>query len=200
MGYDMKFKYKSLIVLFTVLNFLISAYFVFADDEGFQTTSGEMVKELTRTPVKYRSFVAKKRAIKVAQRINNKMEEKTIVVVDNVDIPRLKLKIQFDYNSSALKASSYALLQEVGKALMSSKLNDRHIMINGHTDSDGAEQYNLKLSFDRADSVKAYLVSAFDIQEYRLQIRGYGELLPLEENTSPYNKQINRRVEFEIAN
>jgi outer membrane protein OmpA-like peptidoglycan-associated protein len=200
MGYDMKFKYKSLIVLFTVLNFLISASFVFADDEGFQTTSGEMVKELTRTPVKYRSFVAKKRAIKVAQRINNKMEEKTIVVVDNVDIPRLKLKIQFDYNSSALKASSYALLQEVGKALMSSKLNDRHIMINGHTDSDGAEQYNLKLSFDRADSVKAYLVSAFDIQEYRLQIRGYGELLPLEENTSPYNKQINRRVEFEIAN
>ena len=196
----MKFKYKSLIVLFTVLNFLISASFVFADDEGFQTTSGEMVKELTRTPVKYRSFVAKKRAIKVAQRINNKMEEKTIVVVDNVDIPRLKLKIQFDYNSSALKASSYALLQEVGKALMSSKLNDRHIMINGPTDSDGAEQYNLKLSFDRADSVKAYLVSAFDIPEYRLQIRGYGEVMPLKPNISSYNKLLNRRVEFEIAN
>ena len=197
----MEFKYKSLIVLFIVLNFLIFASVVSADDDGFQTTSGEMVDELTRTPVKYRSItIPKKRAIKVAQRINNKMEEKTIIVVDNVDIPRLKLKIQFAYNSSALKASSYALLQEVGKALMSSKLNDRHIMINGHTDSDGAEQYNLKLSFDRADSVKAYLVSAFDIQEYRLQIRGYGELLPLEENTSPYNKQINRRVEFEIAN
>ena len=197
----MKFKYKSLIVLFIVLNFLISASVVSADDDGFQTTSGEMVEELNRTPVKYRSIISpKKRAIKVAQRINNKMEEKTIVVVDNVDIPRLKLKILFAYNSSALKDSSYVLLQEVGKALMSSKLNDRHIMINGHTDSDGAEQYNLKLSFDRADSVKAYLVSAFDIQEYRLQIRGYGELLPLEENTSPYNKQINRRVEFEIAN
>ena len=196
----MKFKYKSLIVLFTVLNFLISASFVFADDEGFQTTSGEMVKELTRTPVKYRSFVAKKRAIKVAQRINNKMEEKTIVVVDNVDIPRLKLKILFAYNSSALKDSSYVLLQELGTALLSSKLKDRYIMINGHTDSDGAEQYNLKLSFDRADSVKAYLVSAFDIPEYRLQIRGYGEVMPLKPNISSYNKLLNRRVEFEIAN
>jgi len=187
-------------VLFLFISFLLSTSFLFADDVQFQSTSEEMVKELTRIPAKYRSLVSKKRAIRVAERINNKMEEKTIVVVENKDVPRLKLKIEFDYNSSALKKSSYILLKEVGKALLSSELKNREIMVNGHTDSDGTEQYNLKLSFDRADSVKTYLVTAFDIPENRLQIRGYGELLPLKENTSSYNKQINRRVEFEIAN
>lgn len=196
----MKFKNKSLMVLFLFISFLLSTSFLFADDVQFQSTSEEMVKELTRIPAKYRSLVSKKRAIRVAERINNKMEEKIIVVVENKDVPRLKLKIEFDYNSAALKNSSYILLKEVGKALLSSELKNREIMVNGHTDSDGTEQYNLKLSFDRADSVKTYLVTAFDIPENRLQIRGYGELLPLKENTSSYNKQINRRVEFEIAN
>ena len=190
-----------LFLIVVLLIMVLSSPIVIADgDIVFQNTSQEMVEELTRTPVKYRSFVSKKRAIRVAERINNKMEEKTIVVVENMDVPRLKLKIEFDYNSSALKNSSYVLLKEVGKALLSNELKNKAIMVNGHTDSDGTEQYNLKLSFDRADSVKSYLVTAFDIPEYRLQIRGYGELLPLEENTSSYNKQLNRRVEFEIAN
>ena len=92
------------------------------------------------------------------------------------------------------------LLKEVGKAVVSDSLKDKIIMINGHTDSDGTEQYNLKLSFNRADSVKAYLVTAFDIHESRLLIRGYGELMPLKPNSDSYNKQINRRVEFEINN
>ncbi len=174
---------------------------VLADNDKFQNTSEEMVKELTRTPVIYRSFgTKKKRAIKVSQRINNKIEEKVIMIDENMDVPKLKLKVEFDYNSSALKNSSYTLLKEVGKTLMSDQLRDKDIMINGHTDSDGEEQYNLKLSFNRADSVKAYLVTAFNIPENRLLIRGFGELLPLKPNTDSYNKQINRRVEFEINN
>ncbi|MBT6340315.1 MAG: OmpA family protein [Desulfobacula sp.] len=195
----MKSKYKSRVVLFIVLNFLLSPFIGLADDDGFQTTSQEMIKELTRTPVKYRSLVNKKRDIKVIQRIDNKMEEIIIEVVENVDIPRLKIKIEFDTNSSVLKKSSYPLLKEVGKALLSRELKNRDIMVNGHTDADGTEQYNLKLSFDRADSVEAYLVTAFDISEDRLRIRGYGELDPLMPNTSSYNKQKNRRVEFELA-
>jgi outer membrane protein OmpA-like peptidoglycan-associated protein len=184
-----------------LLSVLLSSPILFAEDDKFPSTSEEMVKELTRSPVKYRSFgTTKKRAIKVVQRVNNQIEEKVVMIDENADVPRLKLKIEFDYNSSALKNASYTLLKEVGKALMSDQLRYKDIMINGHTDSDGAEQYNLKLSFDRADSVKAYLVTAFDIPENRLLIRGYGELLPLKPNTDSYNKQINRRVEFEINN
>ena len=111
----------------------------------------------------------------------------------------MKVKIEFDYDSSVLKASSYHLLKEVGVALTSKALRHKKIMINGHTDSDGSDRYNLRLSFDRAESVKAYLVSRFNISEDRLDIRGFGEELPIKPNTSGYNKQINRRVEFEIA-
>ncbi|SDU57132.1 OmpA family protein [Desulfobacula phenolica] len=180
--------------------FLVSTSFLWADEVRFQTTSDEMVKELTRPPVKYRSFASKKRTIAVAERINNKMEKTIVVVDENLDVPKLKIRIEFDYDSSALKKSSYTLLNEVGTALISNAIKDKTIMINGHTDSDGTQTYNLKLSFDRADSVKAYLVAAFNLPEERLQIRGYGELLPLKPNTIPYNKQINRRVEFEIVN
>ena len=91
-----------------------------------------MVRELTRNPVKYRSFgITKNRAIKVVQRINNQIEEKVVMIDENADVPRLKLKIEFDYNSSALKSSSYTLLKEVGKALMSDQLRYKDIMING---------------------------------------------------------------------
>lgn len=179
--------------------FFVSTAFLWADEIRFQTTSEEMVKELTRPPVKYRSFASKKRTIAVVQRIDNKMKKTIMVVDENLDVPRLKVRIEFDYDSSALKKSSYTLLKEVGTALMSNAIKDKTIMINGHTDSDGTQAYNLKLSFERADSVKACLVNAFGIPEDRLQIRGYGELLPLKLNTSPDNKQINRRVEFEIV-
>lgn len=185
--------------LFVWVAFLVSTAFLSADEIRFQTTSEEMVKELTRAPVKYRSFTSKKRTIAVAQRIDNKMEKIIVVVDENLDVPKLKIKIEFDYDSSALKKSSYTLLKEVGTALVSNAVKDKIIMINGHTDSDGTQAYNLKLSFDRADSVKAWLTAAFDLPEDRLQIRGYGELLPLKPNTSPDNKQINRRVEFEIV-
>ncbi len=187
------------ISLFVWVAFLVSTAFLWADEVRFQTTSEEMIKELTRPPVKYRSFASKKRTIAVAQRIDNKMEKTIVVVDETLDVPRLKVRIEFDYDSSALKKSSYTLLKEVKTALMSNAIKDKTIMINGHTDSDGTQAYNLKLSFDRADSVKACLVTAFGISKDRLQIRGYGELLPLKLNTSPDNKQINRRVEFEIV-
>lgn len=171
----------------------------FAQD--YHTDSAEMIKELTRTPVKYRSFTPpKKRAIKVVQRIDQKVEETTIMVDDQADVPKLKVKIEFDVNSASLKRSSYTLLSEVGIALQADGVRQKAIMINGHTDSDGSDAYNLRLSFERAEAVKAYLTGAYGISEDRLLVRGYGEMLPLKPNDSPVNKQINRRVEFEIAN
>ncbi len=193
------FKRSVLVAMMFIL--WVSVPMLSAQDDRFQTSSEEMVRELTRRPVQYRSLVSgsKKRAIVVAQRIENRVEEKTIMVDESADVPRLKVKIEFDYDSSVLKASSYHLLKEVGVALTSKALRHKKIMINGHTDSDGSDRYNLRLSFDRAESVKAYLVSRFNISEDRLDIRGFGEELPIKPNTSGYNKQINRRVEFEIA-
>ncbi len=192
---------KCILILLSVI---LSSSIALAGDDRFQTTSEEIVKELTRPPVKYRKYrslgTAKKRAIKVVQRVENKIEETVVIIDENIDIPKVRLKIEFDYNSSALRNSSYPLLKEVSRALKSDQLRDKDIMINGHTDSDGSEPYNLRLSLDRADSVKAFLVTTFDIPEERLLIRGYGEMLPLKPNINSYNRQINRRVEFEINN
>lgn len=91
------FKKGILILLPLLLSLSIAA----AGDDKFQNTSEEMIKELTRPPVKYRSFgMSKKRAIKVVQRVDNKIEEKVVMIDENADIPRLKLKIEFDYNST----------------------------------------------------------------------------------------------------
>ncbi len=194
----MVYKKFSLIIIFSLL---FPSSVLFADDNiHFQNKSEEMVKELTRSPVKYRDISLKKRGLKIVEMIDNKIEEKIIIINENQDIPKLKLRIKFDFNSSTLKESSYNLLKELGIALLSDKLKSKEIMINGHTDSDGTTQYNLKLSFDRADSVKAFLVKNFNLPETRLQTRGYGEFLPIVPNTIPENKQKNRRVEFELIN
>ena len=53
------------------------------------------------------------------------------MVDTTADVPKLKVKIEFDVNSAALKPSSYALLREVGKALQADGVKQKIIMING---------------------------------------------------------------------
>jgi OmpA-OmpF porin, OOP family len=185
--------------LFVLAVALLSSSILSANEVIMQNTEAEMKQELIRKPVLYRTLFSKKRTIVVTQSIDNIKEEKAIEIDENVDIPRVKTIIEFDYDSSALKHSSHVLLKRVGNVLMSDELKGKNIMINGHTDSDGTKKYNMKLSFDRAESVKAYLVADCNISPDRLQIRGYGELMPLP-NTNYNNKQANRRVEFEIDN
>jgi outer membrane protein OmpA-like peptidoglycan-associated protein len=72
-----------------------------------------------------------------------------------------------------------------------------NVEIGGHTDSDGDDAFNLALSQERADSVKAFLV-AEGVEADRMSTRGYGEAEPKVANDSPANKAINRRIEFTI--
>jgi outer membrane protein OmpA-like peptidoglycan-associated protein len=71
------------------------------------------------------------------------------------------------------------------------------VEIAGHTDSDGSELYNLRLSQARAQAVVDYLVSR-GISPDRLVARGYGESRPVAPNDTPENKQKNRRTELKI--
>ena len=72
---------------------------------------------------------------------------------------------------------------------------DLNFRIEGHTDSDGADEYNLELSGRRAEAVKTALID-LGISKDRLQTEGKGESVPVAENTSPEGKANNRRVEF----
>ena len=67
--------------------------------------------------------------------------------------------------------------------------------IQGHTDSDGDDAYNMKLSEARADAVKAMLVD-LGIDASKLSAKGYGESKPLSDNSTAEGKANNRRVEF----
>lgn len=71
--------------------------------------------------------------------------------------------------------------------------------ISGHTDSQGKEESNLRLSQARADAIKAYLIYQFKIESNRIEAHGYGSSKPIVEEASDDHRKLNRRVEFEIT-
>ncbi len=105
--------------------------------------------------------------------------------------------IYFDFDKSELQAGSFVELTRVVKFL-----NDNpgvKIEISAHTDSKGSDDYNLSLSQKRAESVVTYLVNA-GIDPLRLIAMGYGETVPVADNSSDEGAAKNRRVEMKVLN
>jgi OmpA-OmpF porin, OOP family len=71
------------------------------------------------------------------------------------------------------------------------------IRINGHTDNEGTDDYNYKLSKERARAIFLWLINN-GIDQFRISYKGHGSEKPLMDSSSDINKEINRRVEFEI--
>jgi outer membrane protein OmpA-like peptidoglycan-associated protein len=103
--------------------------------------------------------------------------------------------IYFATNRSDLQPSIRTRLAEIGKALASAPV--RHVLIEGHTDSTGLAQYNLKLSQLRADSVRAVLV-ANGVALDRIHTQGYGATKPVAANATASGRSQNRRVEIVV--
>jgi outer membrane protein OmpA-like peptidoglycan-associated protein len=103
--------------------------------------------------------------------------------------------ILFDVNKAELRGEAKTNLEKL--AVILNKYPDTKIVIEGHTDSDGTEEYNLDLSRLRAQSV-ANFVSTNQVDPTRFTIMGYGETQPVAENTTIDGKQANRRVEIAI--
>ena len=101
----------------------------------------------------------------------------------------------FDTGSSALSAGAYQRLRSLADTLK--RYPDSNIVVKGHTDSTGDESYNLRLSEERADNVRRYLV-AEGVGSHRATAIGYGEAFPMTSNSTPAGRQQNRRVEIEI--
>lgn len=72
------------------------------------------------------------------------------------------------------------------------------LVISGHTDSQGKEDANLRLSQARADAIKAYLMYEFKLEPNRIEANGYGSEKPIVEEKTEQDRKLNRRVEFEI--
>lgn len=109
----------------------------------------------------------------------------------------LKDKIFFDTGKATIKPVSYSLLDEVAAALKSHD-EVQKVNIEGHTDSVGAAAFNKNLSQQRAEAVRAYLVTK-GIEGGRLEAKGFGEEKPVAPNKTARGREENRRVEFNIA-
>lgn len=103
--------------------------------------------------------------------------------------------IQFESGNARISPVSARLLDAVtGIATLCSQFA---IEIGGHSDSRGADDYTLALSQERADSVRAYLISKGVAEETLLSV-GYGETVPLDPAPTPEAYERNRRVEFKV--
>ena len=101
--------------------------------------------------------------------------------------------LNFESGKSKIIPSSYNSLNELAEYLQENgKLN---IEIVGHTDSQGDEVYNQKLSLSRANSVANYLIDK-GINKGRIKTLGLGETVPIADNKTAKGREINRRVEF----
>ena len=102
----------------------------------------------------------------------------------------------FDFNSDKILQSYSSDLDKLGRVLTGPQYSAYRVMIEGHTDSIGADSYNRRLSEKRAESVKRYLVQHFPIQSDRLVVKGYGKSKPIASNDTPDGRDKNRRVEI----
>jgi outer membrane protein OmpA-like peptidoglycan-associated protein len=101
----------------------------------------------------------------------------------------------FDVDRADLRPAAQEELVKLSKIL--NKYDDTNILVEGHTDATGTEDYNMELSRRRASSVGTYL-AAQNVQVGRMQAVGYGEIQPTSSNDTSEGRQLNRRVEVAI--
>ncbi|MFN7145345.1 MAG: OmpA family protein, partial [Myxococcota bacterium] len=118
------------------------------------------------------------------------------VVVTKESI-KIKEVIFFDTGKASIQSRSFSLLDELA-TVIAEHPELKKIRVEGHTDAEGAELANLKLSQARAESVAAYLKSK-GIDGSRLDAAGFGEMRPIASNDSDEGRAQNRRVEFIIV-
>ena len=100
--------------------------------------------------------------------------------------------IYFDTDKSEVKTKSLPLIQQIADMLSANP--DMNIMIEGHTDAQGDEAYNQKLSERRAEAIRSILVSKHNIPSAQLQTIGQSESKPVGDNATPSGRALNRRV------
>jgi len=118
-----------------------------------------------------------------------------LIVVTQKKI-ELKQTVYFDTNKARIKPVSFPLLNEVAQAMADNPTIK--VEIQGHTDSQGSDSFNLKLSQRRAESVRTYLMQQ-GVDGDRMVPKGYGERVPIADNRTKAGRAQNRRVEFVIT-
>lgn len=109
---------------------------------------------------------------------------------------RTTLKVLFDFDKAVIKKNSFQDVDNL--AAVMKQYPDLNVTIEGHTDSIGTAAYNKKLSQQRADAVKKYMVEKSGIDAKRLTAKGFGEEKPIVSNKTKEGRAQNRRVEAAV--
>lgn len=131
----------------------------------------------------------------VLQDLNAKVTAHQVRIEMNADV-------LFDFDKYDLKSEATDSLKKVGQVVQS--YPNAPLVIEGHTDSMGTHAHNMKLSDDRAASVKNWLVQNAGVQGSRVTTKGWGETKPVAPNKNPngtdnpVGRQKNRRVELTL--
>jgi outer membrane protein OmpA-like peptidoglycan-associated protein len=106
--------------------------------------------------------------------------------------------VLFDFNKATLTPGAREKLSKLAGILLAYPGSYR-MEIEGHTDSVGSDEYNMKLSLERAESVRYYLLQSGVTADRIVAARGFGEIRPVATNDTPEGRQSNRRVEIVIS-
>lgn len=104
--------------------------------------------------------------------------------------------LSFDSGQSEIKQENFSVLAKVERAI--DLFPRSELVIEGHTDSHGSDELNQKLSQDRAEAVRQYMVNAMRIPDYRLIATGFGETQPVANNETAAGRARNRRIDIVV--
>lgn len=130
-----------------------------------------------------------------AEEIARELEGVTVQRVEEGIAVSFDSGLLFDFDSSTLRPDARENLQKLANIMNQDE--DTNLMIVGHTDSVGDEDYNVRLSLRRSQSAANYLV-AQGLDRSRVTAEGRGEYEPIADNTTDEGRQENRRVEVAI--
>ncbi len=124
-----------------------------------------------------------------------KVIEKIIVTEEDKKVVDEAIKnLEFDLGKASIRENSFSSLNRVATLLIEKNFS---LKLAGHTDNTGSRDLNLRLSKERAEAVKAYLVSK-GANASRIEATGYGPNQPIATNATAEGRQQNRRVEFTL--
>ncbi|NCC25876.1 MAG: OmpA family protein [Deltaproteobacteria bacterium] len=134
--------------------------------------------------------------VTVMERVQGEMVTRVITASPGQGV---NILVEFDSGKATLRSASRAVLRELGQALASPDLQGRRVVLRGHTDADGPADMNRRLSLERAETVRSFLLSEAGLESNMIEVQGFGEEMPVAANDTLSGKQRNRRVEVVLV-
>jgi outer membrane protein OmpA-like peptidoglycan-associated protein len=132
---------------------------------------------------------------KTYKRLKRNLKFATVSKLDDTIKVIFPSNLMFDFNSASISENVMPKMHRFAKAL--NKFDQTAVLVNGHTDNVGEENYNFELSAKRADTAKAALIK-YQVAKERINTWGLGMRHPIASNETEEGRAKNRRVEFVI--